>query len=206
MAINTVACQHAFFSLLSCPTRLSSPFLFLLFTYLVAIMAHSALSALVALASLTLVAGQTTTAPPNSLPSFEPTPLISKTFAYTNLVSISCKLFKYLLIFFTFSPNKFIPLRPQLSVDIITVTIGAIRLQRTRTPCARPYSSTIFLVPFLRNFFFYETDVSQIFASGRLLKPTRPSRTRRAKKSVGVQVPDTAPVKSLPALFSVFKY
>jgi len=49
-------------------------------------MARSTLSALVALASLTLVAGQTTTAPAaNSLPSFEPTPLVSKIFPYTAL-------------------------------------------------------------------------------------------------------------------------
>ena len=42
-------------------------------------------------------------------------------------------------------------------MGIITVTIGAIRLHRTRTPCARPYSSIIFLVLSLRNFLFYET-------------------------------------------------
>jgi hypothetical protein len=71
------------------------PFLFLLFAYLVAEMARSALSALVALASLTLVAGQSTAAPTqsaaNGVPSLPATPLVSEIYAYTALVRISCR-------------------------------------------------------------------------------------------------------------------
>jgi hypothetical protein len=50
-------------------------------------MARSALSALVTLASLTLVAGQSTTAPAaNGVPTFPATPLVSEIFPYTALV------------------------------------------------------------------------------------------------------------------------
>jgi hypothetical protein len=55
-------------------------------------MAHSALSALVALASLTLVAGQTTPAPAQTtaaaVPTFPATPLVSKLFPYSQIVRI----------------------------------------------------------------------------------------------------------------------
>jgi hypothetical protein len=51
-------------------------------------MAHSALSALVALASLTLVAGQTTAAP-NAAPTFPATPLVDQRFPYSAIVRIS---------------------------------------------------------------------------------------------------------------------
>lgn len=55
-------------------------------------MARSALSALVALASLTLVAGQTTAAPTqsaaNGVPSLPATPLVSELFPYSALVRI----------------------------------------------------------------------------------------------------------------------
>lgn len=53
-------------------------------------MARSTLSALVALASLTLVAGQSTAAPTqtaaNGVPTFPATPLVSEIFPYTALV------------------------------------------------------------------------------------------------------------------------
>jgi hypothetical protein len=93
VTINTIARQlDRFF--LSTPTQLPrfSPFLFLLFAFLVAVMARSTLSALVALASFTLVASQSTTAPAqtaaNGVPTFPATPLVSELFPYTALVRI----------------------------------------------------------------------------------------------------------------------
>jgi hypothetical protein len=62
-------------------------------------MARSTLSALVALASLTLVAGQSTAAPTqtaaqtaaNGVPTLPATPLVSELFPYTALVRIFCR-------------------------------------------------------------------------------------------------------------------
>lgn len=61
-------------------------------------MAYSALSALVVLASLTLVAGQTTPAPAattsGALPTFPATPLVSMHFRYDEIVGIFCSQFQ----------------------------------------------------------------------------------------------------------------
>jgi hypothetical protein len=115
-------------------------------------MARSTLSALVALVSLTLVAGQsTTTAAANGVPTFPTTPLVSELFPYTALVRIlfpDNQTFS-LLKFFTFSLNKFIPIK--LSAGHKLATIGAIQLRRTKTHCARPYLSITSLVPYLQN-------------------------------------------------------
>jgi hypothetical protein len=96
VTINTIARQHERFS-----SQLSPNFLvFHIFSFirlLVAVMARSTLSALVALASLTLVAGQSTAAPTQTaaaatgVPTFPATPLVSELFPYTALVRDFCR-------------------------------------------------------------------------------------------------------------------
>jgi hypothetical protein len=73
-------------------------------------MAHSALSAFVALASLTLVAGQTTPAPaaPNTQPTFPATPLSDIPVTYSDIVRVFCSDFSAFLnrMFTVFSHTK----------------------------------------------------------------------------------------------------
>ena len=105
-------------------------------------MAHSALSAFVALASLTLVAGQTTPAPaaPNASPTFPVTPLSNIPVTYSDLVRAFVVNFSVFLIgiFTMFSHTKLSPLH--MPVGHSLAITSAIRPLRIRTQSVRPLS------------------------------------------------------------------
>jgi hypothetical protein len=171
-------------------------------------MARSALSALVALVSLTLVAGQSTTAAaPNGVPTFPTTPLVSEIFPYTALVRIFFQIIQtfFFIDIFHVQPQQVYP------NQIVRGTQSGYNRCNSTTQNQDSLCQTILVNnisgALSSNFLLYMRLTSfQIFASGPLPQPTRPSQTQRVKKWVGVQRMDMAPVESFPALTVVFKY
>jgi hypothetical protein len=81
---------------------------------------------------------------PSNTPGLRDLPLLCLSARFLEII----RRFSSLTIF-TLSLHKFTPI--QLSAGHNSATTGAIQLPRTRTHCARPYSSTTLPVPSIRN-------------------------------------------------------
>lgn len=102
-------------------------------------MARSALYALVAVASFTYVAGQTT-----AIPTFPATPLDEISFAYSSLVCVLLlrsiffgRILQLIVALIPFSRTKFTPPRIHTFVGLRLATISAILPPQTSSLCAR---------------------------------------------------------------------
>ena len=120
------------------------------------IMAPSTLFALVALATTTYVAGQSTTAAPAAnpaVPTFPATPLASMSFPYSQIVWLIYRyltLFPSLLTFTLLSRTK--PYLVNMLVGPRLATINATLPPRTSSLCARPLLSMTSLVRSIQSF------------------------------------------------------